>query len=72
MPYVYTDEFEESFIEKNEELDTYTLAGYKLIEWFSTCWQMAGGETFKRRANIMLHDDTKVFNLNSYKWEELY
>lgn len=65
IPHVFTDEFEEEFIEKDEDLDTFTLAGYELVTWFRDCWLKAGGEKFTLRANIKLHGDIKEFNLMS-------
>lgn len=38
IKHVFSKEFEEKFTEKDEDLDVYTLAGYELIEWFSSCW----------------------------------
>jgi len=70
IPQVFSDEFEEKFIGKDEHLDTFTLAGYELIEWFKDCWLKAGGEKFKLKANIKLHGDIKELNLLSSEWVE--
>ncbi|BDA59516.1 hypothetical protein NUITMVS1_09790 [Shewanella xiamenensis] len=48
--YVYPDEFEEEYIDKDEDLDPWQIATNALIEWFSKCWIAAGGKSFKLNA----------------------
>ncbi len=68
---VYPEEFEDGFVGRDENLNTFKLASRELIEWFSRCWEAAGGERFARRAAIMCHDDVRAFNLKSRSWESL-
>lgn len=64
---VYPDTLDDKYAD-DEELDTYTLASLELIDWFSGCWNAAGGKTFPRVALISIHDDTQVFDLKSEVW----
>lgn len=68
IDHVYPDEFEEEYIEKDEDLDPWHIATSALIEWFSQCWIAAGGQRFKLKANIAPHDSHYEFNL--VEWQE--
>jgi hypothetical protein len=65
---VYPDELEERFSSQDEDLDTFTLAGLELIDWFAKCWNQAGGNEFPRTALITIHDDTEVLDLKTGVW----
>lgn len=70
IDHVYPDEFEEEYIDKDEDLDPWQIATNALIEWFSTCWIAAGGQSFKLNANIAPHDSHYEFNLVESQWQE--
>jgi len=70
IDHVYPDEFEEEYIEKDEDLDPWQLATNELIKWFSKCWITAGGQRFKLNANIAPHDSHYEFNLVDSQWQE--
>ncbi|ABK49419.1 hypothetical protein Shewana3_3195 [Shewanella sp. ANA-3] len=70
IDHVYPDEFEEEYIEKDEDLDPWHIATNELIEWFSKCWIAAGGQSFKLKANIAPHDSHYEFNLVECQWQE--
>ncbi|MEL4280905.1 MULTISPECIES: hypothetical protein [Shewanella] len=70
IDHVYPDEFEEEYIEKDEDLDPWQIATNALIEWFSKCWIAAGGQSFKLNANIAPHDSHYEFNLVECQWQE--
>ncbi len=70
IDHVYPDEFEEEYIEKDEDLDPWQIATNALIEWFSKCWIAAGGHSFKLNANIAPHDSHYEFNLVDSQWQE--
>ena len=72
IPYVFTSDFEKIFIDQDEDLDTYTLAGLELASWFYVCWENAGGRTFGINASITLHDYDKCLNLKTRKWQRKY
>lgn len=65
---VYPEELGDKFRAKDDDLDTYTAASMELIDWFSKCWNEAGGNHFSRVAIIMIHDDTKVFDMKTNLW----
>ena len=65
---VYPDELEERFSSQDEDLDTFTVAGLELVDWFAKCWNQAGGSEFHRIALIGIHDDTKVLDLKKGVW----
>jgi hypothetical protein len=67
---VYPYELEEEYTNKDESLDPWQIATNELIEWFSKCWQAAGGKTFKLKANIAPHDSNHEFDLVEGKWQE--
>lgn len=67
---VYPYELEEEYTNKDESLDPWQIATSELIEWFSKCWQVAGGKAFKLKANIALHDSNREFDLVEGKWQE--
>jgi hypothetical protein len=67
---VYPYELEEEYTNKDESLDPWQIATNELIEWFSKCWQAAGGKTFKLKANIAPHDSNHAFDLVEGKWQE--
>ncbi len=71
IEYVYPYELEEKYIddEGNTEWDPWNAASEVLIEWFAKCWQVAGGEQFKLKATIALHDSGSAFNLIGNKWQ---
>jgi hypothetical protein len=69
IPHVYPDELEERYSQQDEDLDTFTAAGEALIPWFAECWQQAGGLSFPRQAQIMLHDDIEAFDLVHQVWQ---
>jgi len=60
---VYEQSFEEPFVSEDADLDTFTLAGEALVDWFAQRWIAAGGEVFARQASIGLHDDALTFDL---------
>lgn len=64
---VYPETFENKY-SQYEQLDTYTLASLELIDWFTGCWNNAGGKHFSRVAVISIHDDTQVFDLKTEVW----
>ncbi|MFV0595022.1 hypothetical protein [Shewanella sp.] len=70
IDYVYPDEFEEEYIDKDEDLDPWHIAANELIAWFSKCWIAAGGQDFKLKANIAPHDSHFEFNLVDSHWQE--
>lgn len=70
IDHVYPDEFEEEYIEKDEDLDPWHIATNALIEWFSQCWIAEGGQNFKLKANIAPHDSHYEFNLVESQWQE--
>ncbi|MFB2637693.1 hypothetical protein ACE02P_06595 [Shewanella bicestrii] len=70
IDHVYPDEFEEEYIEKDEDLDPWHIATNALIEWFSQCWIAAGGQRFQLKANIAPHDSHYEFNLVESQWQE--
>lgn len=70
IDHVYPDEFEEEYIEKDEDLDPWQIATNALIEWFSKCWIAADGHSFKLKANIAPHDSHYEFNLVECQWQE--
>ena len=70
IDHVYPDEFEEEYIDKDEDLDPWQIATNALIEWFSKCWIAAGGKSFKLKANIAPHDSHYEFNLVESQWQE--
>ncbi len=65
---VYGDDLEPRFLEEDEDLDTFTLAGEALVPWFAECWRHAGGRAFGRAATVRLHDDPRVFDLARGAW----
>jgi hypothetical protein len=67
---VYPKELEKQFSAQDEDLDAYTSASMELIDWFSRCWNEAGGNNCLRVAIIMIHDDTKVFDMKTNLWME--
>jgi hypothetical protein len=67
---VYPYELEEEYTNKDESLDPWQIATNELIEWFSKCWQAAGGKAFKLKANIAPHDSNHEFDLVEGKWQE--
>lgn len=70
IDHVYPDEFEEEYIDKDEDLDPWQIATNALIEWFSQSWIAAGGQRFKLKANIAPHDSHYEFNLVECQWQE--
>ncbi|MGL5471840.1 MAG: hypothetical protein ACRDCT_27315 [Shewanella sp.] len=70
IDHVYPDEFEEEYIDKDEDLDSWQIATNALIEWFSKCWIAAGGQSFKLKAHIAPHDSHYEFNLVESQWQE--
>jgi hypothetical protein len=67
---VYPYELEEEYTDNDESLDPWKIATNELIDWFSKCWQAAGGKTFKLKANIAPHDSNHEFDLVEGKWQE--
>ena len=67
---VYSREFEEEFTRQDVDLDCFTLAGEALIPWFGQCWTAAGGQLFDRGACIVLHDDSRRYDLLRQKWTQ--
>lgn len=67
---VYEDSLEEMFLAEDDTLDVFTLAAEALIPWFAECWKRAGGAHFGRSATIMIHDDTRLFDLVGDGWLE--
>ncbi len=65
---VYPDELPARYLAAAQDMDTQTLAGVELIDWFSKCWDEAGGGHFSRLAIILMHEDIKVFDLKNHAW----
>ncbi|GAM12798.1 hypothetical protein [Mesobacillus selenatarsenatis] len=60
------DDFFE-FYEQNEE--TLVPREQKVfIDWFSQCWEKAGGTSLKLPSYFIFHDDYKSYDLKSNKW----
>ncbi|WP_409276037.1 hypothetical protein V1499_10585 [Neobacillus sp. SCS-31] len=36
--------------------------------WFYQCWEKAGGDSLKKRAYFVFHDDVKSFDLKNKQW----
>ncbi|OAN15509.1 hypothetical protein [Exiguobacterium undae] len=56
---VFHEEHEEILIEQERQLFT---------EWFSTCWQQAGGEQVQLPAYFNVHDEGETFDLKRQIW----
>lgn len=55
------------FYEQNEE--TLELQEQKVFtEWFSQCWEKAGGERLNLPSYFVFHDDYKSFSLKNNRW----
>lgn len=65
---VFSENYEEYFEDKDEDLDTYTLASEELVSWFSECWNKAMVEGFHLNAIISMHDSNNEFDLIKQKW----
>ncbi|RDV23866.1 hypothetical protein DXV75_17035 [Alteromonas aestuariivivens] len=52
IDHVYPYELEEEYTNKDESLDPWDIATNELIEWFSKCWLVSGGQTFNIKATI--------------------
>jgi len=70
IEYVYPVELEEEYEDKDESLDLWSVATNSMIEWFSKCWNQAGGREFKLKANIAPHDSNHEFDLLESKWQK--
>ena len=70
IEHVYTYKLEEKYINEDEDFDLWSIASDELIQWFSKCWKEVGGELFKLKANIALHDNDQAYNLIESKWEK--
>ncbi|KAB2331251.1 hypothetical protein [Bacillus mesophilum] len=55
------------FYEQNE--DTLVSQEQRVFtEWFSQCWEIAGGASMKLPSYFIFHDDSKSFDLKSNQW----
>lgn len=70
IDYVYPYELEEEYTGRDESLDPWGIATNELIKWFSKCWLLTGGESFRLKANIAPHDSNYEFNLKESRWVE--
>jgi len=70
IDHVYPYELEEEYTNKDESLDPWDIATNELIEWFSKCWLVSGGQTLNIKATIAPHDSNHEFNLVENKWQE--
>ena len=70
IDHVYPYDFEEKYINEDEDFDLWSIATDELIQWFSECWKEMGGDSFQLKANIAPHDNDQAYNLVESKWEE--
>lgn len=58
---VYDSADEEAFLDRDGadaiEDELWDIAAEAFVDWFTRCWEAAGGDAFPLRASIMSHDD---------------
>ena len=72
VDHVYPGEIEDRYADLDENFDAWTEAFEEFVVTFSKCWDLAGGQTFARRATIAAHDDIREFNLLTKQWQPAY
>jgi hypothetical protein len=72
VPHIITSEYENSILDRDPTLDTFSVGADEFIAWFAVCWAKAGGTKFPLHATIADHDSERELNLRSGQWQDRY